>query len=57
MVQISLMAKEKRKKETAGALERVAGERKGNKSEREVKKKIIKSSFIKGAMSAGEHAL
>ena len=41
MVQIFLMAKEKGKKETVAALERVAGERKGYK-EQERGKKINK---------------
>ena len=44
LVQISLTAKEKRKKETAGALERAAGEREEEK-ERERGKKL-KSCFI-----------
>ena len=48
MVQISLTAKEKRKKETAGALERVARERKGEEERERGKKKQNKkkSSFI-----------
>jgi len=44
LVQISLTAKEKRKKETEGALERVPKKARRKKSVREVKK--LKSSFI-----------